>query len=56
MILNVLPSIQIDNTDVTNASRHMAENMLRFANNFALIHVISRSTLDEVSNVTRSLD
>jgi len=27
----------------------VAENMFRFADNFALIHVISRSTLDEVS-------
>lgn len=40
---------KIDNTDVRNASRHEAENMFRFADNFAVIHVISRSALDEVS-------
>jgi len=40
--------IKIDNADVTNVSRHEAENMLRFADKFARIQVISR-TLDEVS-------
>ena len=48
IVTSILPFLKIDDVDVRNVSRQTAQNLLRFADQYAEIHALTMQG-DEVS-------